>query len=556
MKHYDNDKKAFRDSRIFFCIMVFISAVILIGITLWNLNGSYSGGNAMPYDETWTYESGSLADFDNLITEEHVTIHKRIDGDVINTKSLCFHSKNIHFSVYLDGEMIYDFHPKTPKYMGKSYGVYSHSVTMPVITRDGDIKIVIDHLYPGKPGYVKDMHLDSSNHFIVGEIQDSSIELLACVITIVFGVILALIGLFGRNFGDKRYEIVSFGAFSTAAALWIATGTQADALLTGAPVAVHFANYMALDLMTYPGVIFAAYITGNKESKLSIGFGMLTLTKIIFSIISTCIGFRDYHQLLFLTHIIIVLGIIAFTYYLIKGIIKKTLSNVLSIVVIVLFALALIVCIFDVIMFFSHMHNYITFSISTSALYIFILVCGIYEFENITEMSKRGQYAEAMEQMAYQDELTHMLNRKAFNRTLQEIEKGTDSYTFVMLDLNNLKNVNDEYGHEMGDTYIISIADYICRSFQNKEKCYRIGGDEFFVISEYKPTEESFKKCLTRMSDMIAEFNQERKPPIELSIAYGYEVYDPTKDKQNKILRVADERMYEMKAQMKLAKSS
>ncbi len=544
-------KKTVKDLRIIFCLVIFVFAIILIGITLRNINNSYLDTTPIKYDEMWSYESGSIVDLDDLEVGDSVTIHKRLDEELVNTRSLCFHSKNIHFSVYYDGEMIYDFHPDTPKYMGKAYGVLAHSVSLPVITRDGDVKFVIENLYPGGTGYIKDMHLDSSNNYIISEIKASVLQLLACVITVVFGVILAIIGLFGRDFGDKRFEIVSFGAFSTASALWIATGTQADVLLTGAPVAVHFANYLSLDLMSYPGLIFGAYITGNKNSKLPLITGILTVAKIVYSFISTCLGYSDYHQLLYLTHLVIIVTVLIFMYYIIKGIVKKTFVSKLSVFVTVFFAVSMIFSIIDVILYLMNKDTYIAFSRATIMLYFLILICGIYEFVEITEMSKRGKYAEVMEKMAYQDELTGMFNRKAFNRSLKEAKNGDLNYTFVMLDLNYLKNVNDQYGHAMGDKYITNIADYITESFSDTNHCFRIGGDEFFVMSEYAPEDERFQDCINTLSEKVSGFNNENNLPIDLSVAYGYEVYHPGTDDQNEILRISDEKMYEMKARMK-----
>jgi diguanylate cyclase (GGDEF)-like protein len=61
-------------------------------------------------------------------------------------------------------------------------------------------------------------------------------------------------------------------------------------------------------------------------------------------------------------------------------------------------------------------------------------------------------------------------------------EKDFEGYVIVTFDLNNLKQCNDQYGHRVGDEYIINAAHIIEDNFERYGKCYRIGGDEFCVI--------------------------------------------------------------------------
>ena len=67
------------------------------------------------YSENWFYEDGTAVDFDNLSKGEEVVIHKRGNMEEVNDRMICFHSKNVYFSIYLDDELIYDFHPSAPK---------------------------------------------------------------------------------------------------------------------------------------------------------------------------------------------------------------------------------------------------------------------------------------------------------------------------------------------------------------------------------------------------------------------------------------------------------
>ena len=186
-------------------------------------------------------------------------------------------------------------------------------------------------------------------------------------------------------------------------------------------------------------------------------------------------------------------------------------------------------------------------------LFLFISLVGIYEFISISDMSRKSQYAEVMEELAYTDGLTGLLNREAYNQEIESIRGANELLTFVMLDLNHLKQVNDRLGHIMGDKYITGVADVLTEAFSNGEKCYRIGGDEFFVITDYTEEDEKWKAATEKIQSGIDKFNKEYNFEIPLSIAIGTAVVRPGEEDIESVIRKADEKMYEVKKKMKEA---
>lgn len=547
-----NVRKTLKDFRTIWCMAAFFIMLTLILISIMWRNVLYEDTSIIPFDDNWSFWDGEKVDFENLELEEDVTyIHRVVDGKIINAKTLCFYTKNIFFSVYVDGSKVYDFRPDVPRYMGKAYGIYPHTITMPDVEGEVDIKMIVENAYPGKTGYIHEMHLDKNNHFIINELQESMIEFLIGCIIFIFGFTLSVIGIVGKYFGDNKYEILSFGTFAMASSLWVVSNTPAFAIITCAPTVIHFIGYIAIDLMSYPGVLFAAYITGHKKSRLTVVIAIISAIKIIGSIISTTFGYKDYHQLLWISHLIIILGIILFIFYTVMGLIQKTIRRSFTAITIGVFSVALVMGAVDIGTYMNNPYDFISISRYKIFLYVFTFFCGLYEFYMITEMSKRGKYAEIMEELAYKDGLTGLLNRKAFNLNLKKAEESSSNTTFVMIDMNYLKKVNDEMGHNFGDVYITHLAEYLSKAFDDKELVFRMGGDEFFVMTPYSPDSEHFKESLAHLGDMIKDFNRSNDYEIEMSIAYGCAVYDPSQDKSNEKVKEADERMYNMKVEMK-----
>ena len=85
----------------------------------------------------------------------------------------------------------------------------------------------------------------------------------------------------------------------------------------------------------------------------------------------------------------------------------------------------------------------------------------------------------------YRDALTGVNNKAAYIKKAEELNeqlgRGGAEFAFVMVDMNNLKRVNDDYGHRAGDLYIKGCCRMVCEAFKHSP-VYRIGGDEFVVI--------------------------------------------------------------------------
>jgi diguanylate cyclase (GGDEF)-like protein len=121
--------------------------------------------------------------------------------------------------------------------------------------------------------------------------------------------------------------------------------------------------------------------------------------------------------------------------------------------------------------------------------------------------------------------------------------------------MNDLKTINDTYGHEKGDVSIKNLCQYICRVFKHSP-VFRVGGDEFIVVLEH--TDFMDRKVL--IETLREEFRKSTddatlEPWEKVSAAVGYAVYDPETDSNaNSVLKRADAAMYGNKRQFKDAR--
>lgn len=166
-----------------------------------------------------------------------------------------------------------------------------------------------------------------------------------------------------------------------------------------------------------------------------------------------------------------------------------------------------------------------------------------------TSKFKQKKTQKAMEYELYHDSLTGCLNRKAYDKRLDELD--SDDYCIIVADANNLKRTNDSLGHANGDILLVAIAQSLQAVFGN-ENCYRMGGDEFAVILE-GIEEDVVKERIGRFRVELK--GKERKQrengaQIDMKAAIGY-AYGKKKDSAKSVCKKADENMYADKHQLK-----
>ena len=165
-------------------------------------------------------------------------------------------------------------------------------------------------------------------------------------------------------------------------------------------------------------------------------------------------------------------------------------------------------------------------------------------------------YISDLNTRAYTDALTRVKNKGAFDITAERINSETASgekkeYAIAMFDLDNLKEINDEYGHERGDIYIQTACRMICQVFAHSP-VYRVGGDEFCVLMQYSDYEA--REELLKAFDRDAEaWNRKAEHPWErIEASRGMAVYRA--DRRETVEQVfdrADKAMYQNKRERK-----
>ena len=184
--------------------------------------------------------------------------------------------------------------------------------------------------------------------------------------------------------------------------------------------------------------------------------------------------------------------------------------------------------------------------------------------EMLTGVNKKliesQQQAHKMSVLANKDPLTGVKSKVAYHTVTEELNARIEKkenlvFGIVLADLNCLKQINDEHGHNAGDAAIIRLSNLICLVFKHSP-VYRVGGDEFVVIIENNDYQD-IDKLIVEFNERMEDIHENENLPVyeRIRAAIGYAKFDAKLDKNvDETFNRADQAMYKRKHLMKQEK--
>lgn len=155
-------------------------------------------------------------------------------------------------------------------------------------------------------------------------------------------------------------------------------------------------------------------------------------------------------------------------------------------------------------------------------------------------LQKRSEIGSLQKQVA-KDALTQLGSRIEFHRRIDQLIAQKKPFYLIYLDLNNFKGINDQFGHLVGDEYLIVFAKKL-QSIANQNHVFRISGDEFIILDTDYHIEHILEK-LCQIDFVLSS------PSVSFrGVSYGWVEYPQDAKKADELIHIADQRMYVMKA--------
>ncbi|WP_339824467.1 EAL domain-containing protein [uncultured Parasphingorhabdus sp.] len=193
--------------------------------------------------------------------------------------------------------------------------------------------------------------------------------------------------------------------------------------------------------------------------------------------------------------------------------------------------------------------------VSAFLLNIALILFGWRRYRDLAiEVEERAAAEQRAHSLAVTDPLTGLLNRRTIAEETADLveaaERKHKSIAFMMLDLDNFKNINDVHGHSAGDVVLKQVANRLASVLPPKNLLARLGGDEFACAFIFDPEQpEMVERIADDLIDAIASPIVENGTHLVVTTSIGMSRYNPDEDSVDALMRQADIAMYSAKKQ-------
>ncbi len=170
------------------------------------------------------------------------------------------------------------------------------------------------------------------------------------------------------------------------------------------------------------------------------------------------------------------------------------------------------------------------------------------------DITERKNIETNLREIAIKDQLTLLMNRFGLQdhmeKSLLRAKRQSSQISIIFIDLDKFKYINDSYGHQAGDYYLIEFARRLQRSFRESDLVARIGGDEFVILLDDNTLSESISKLLNRLQDIMQEPFVLCHQNVSFAYSFGNATYPKHGTTVSDLLNYADQQMYLAKKQL------
>lgn len=467
-----------------------------------------------------------------------------LDEEKVLGNSIFFYSRQSWAQIYLDGELMEasDKSRKIPFAMTPGSGWVF--LRLPADYDGKTLKIELEMTIDKYAKELPTVYMGTKASFIYMVLEQGRSSLLLVIPVLFLGVGLCGIGIF-IDYPIMRRRFCRLGLFAVITSVWSLLESRITQLLFGNMVLASYVLFSCFYLIPVLATGFLLTFETLRKRKYMKAMFWLSAAVFVVAQLLQITGVCYYIQLVSVVHILIgliILGVALSYIDLCKK--KETIPD--KSIYRAMMILGLFCCL-DILSYYMN-PTAVVGSFSKIGMLLFFAYLAHTGIRQLCNVERQEAENRIYHKLAYSDIMTNLSNRTAFERDLDAYrrEPWEEETILLIADMNGLKYINDHYGHAHGDRALIQLAELIRQCFGESCKCYRIGGDEFSVISRGIP-EEQFVGMCEQLKNSVAK--QRSEEGWELSVSCGYYVVDGSGIDES--YKEADARMYAEKAAYK-----
>ena len=471
--------------------------------------------------------------------------------DIDNHEYLFFRASHQRVKVYIAKELVYSFGWKEKQLFGKTPACTWVAIPLKEEYQNKNLQIELTGVYPRYAGKINELGIGDMGAVLHEIISKRLGSILICLILIVAGSGMIVVTATLRN-GAITASLKRLGLLTILIGCWSVCVTNTLQVVWGNVSFLLNLEFYLFDLLFPVFLWFLLSFQYYRQLKWMNEIFWASIAQFLLIELLQLTGIADYMESIVITHGMVLIGI---GYILITGIRDLFRKNASVEVKVVIASVILLILFAGIDLFRFYQVDVVDEGFFTRiGTLIFVILWGYEVVRNMSRRFVNMAKTEALEILAYEDLMTGLNNRTAFEQWMVTYQNSSTNHDvmIVTFDMNGLKQINDTYGHAKGDQAIIIIAHIIKKVFETYGLIYRIGGDEICaILSSKEALNQSFITTkLIEINEAVKAANQELE--LEFSVAVGYARASKSEDIDiYEAYKAADHRMYEEKLRMK-----
>lgn len=475
-----------------------------------------------------------------------ILIAKELDADTVTGDAVMFYVQQARVKIWLDDELLWkDQEWDVPFPMLE--GIYWRIARLPADYEGRTLRIEI---VPQLDKYTDELpviYTGTKAALIFMALREGALFLFIGIATFVLGVVMFLAGILLRKEGAIAARLYYLGLLSMLIGIWGSLEARVTQLFTGNIPRASFVVFGCFAM--FPILITAFVLTYDSLRDRWYMKALFCISVVDFLLqqlfqITGIFYYREMVDVVQILFVLIMAGLIAGFVEMVRDPDSvKEYYIYKALLMLAVFGLA------DIIWYFCGETKHIGVFLRTGILG-FIAYLGYDAVRQIGILRVQEAKYSTYKELAFTDIMTGLDNRTSFEHTMGIIRgqqgagngSGQERWMIMMVDMNCLKLINDEYGHDRGDEAIFRLASNLKKYFGLIGECFRIGGDEFCVLAKGVSAEQ-FEQICTEFHAAIAEEAKGLVYPF--SASSGYVPLDESG--VDECLKRADAKMYEEK---------
>ena len=459
--------------------------------------------------------------------------------------SIRIRSSMQHIIVTLDEAVIFDNRSLSQQGLFKEPLVSAwHIINIAEASGGGQLTIQVSSDVQMMSGRINEIYFGQTSDLVAELITRQPISIFFALFLLMIGCLTGIIGLTIRLDRVKRLTYLSL--FTSSISIWLINELDIMQLITGNKFIVGAISYIMLPLALIGFLLLLKVVVLDRYNKSIMGLVWITGIYLVVSIIlQLLLGIHFINEFKFFNPLVLgsslyVVGLLLFESIRYQNVVAKKYLYIIAIL--------LVTVMVEVAKFFTG--DFMSISdFGSIGIAVFMVVLMMDTLKYIKEVIEKEGQLRYLEEIAYRDALTGGPNRSAFEKDVDELLMAKDKVQFrlIMFDLNNLKLINDQYGHNWGDVALKDFCDCLKKAYDATSKCYRVGGDEFMVIQK-NSCENEFIKAQAKLEEEMNDI--ESKRDYKFRCAYGSGVYQFDQS-FGEFKHTVDLKMYQMKKEQK-----